>query len=370
MAGRVRIQQPKAVQFVEESQHLNIHAVRLQAALEFAGFCTDQAQFKLIPAVIGRCQGLHIHDHVAVPVRPDGNGISFIAVLVRGADLLHLHKQIRQVIQVLHSRETQLLVQIPADVPGVEEVLMAARFQRYIVAKAMDLSVAALGPVGFQCRFVILPDIWCVFLREPVLLPVQEKSLGNRILVLVAIRAPDYDVAEVAALHAGSVGTVRIRNDVDPDIVFVQQQVRAPMALKPGIVCQLAVDVQGDRFAVIDADSLQPFVCLVLRVSHGTTQDCHCQYSRYYDCKKLFHVVPPCFFTVHCSYAQGKASAFHRAKHDPLYKVPLHKRVDQQDRNDGHHGDGVLNHPLVQHAGSSLFADRAPLAHHRAEVAG
>ena len=63
-------------------------------------------------------------------------------------------------------------------------------------------------------------------------------------------------------------------------------------------------------------------------------------------------------------------SAFDSSQHDAFDEIPLHEGIHQQDRDDADHGDGILDHPLIQHVLSGLLADGAALAHHGSQIAG
>ena len=246
VAGGVGIQQAGAVELVEEPQAFHIDAVVVQAGKEFAVLRVVVSEAQLVIAVEGRAQRLHIHDHVAVPVRPGAQRVGLVADLVRRADFLHGDEQVDQVVQGRHFRISQFLVQVPAHVPGIEEGLVAVRAEGDVEAEAVDLSVPADLPVAFQGVRIVFHDIRGVGFAQVKLLPVEQHALGDRVLVVVAVGAPDDDIAQVAGFHPRGVGTVLLRDDVDLNTELVPQQCGAPALLDAGKVGQLAVNVQPD----------------------------------------------------------------------------------------------------------------------------
>lgn len=83
---------------------------------------------------------------------------------------------------------------------------------RHVHAEAVQI-VAVFGhqTVGRQRILIVRPNVGRIRLRKVVLVPLQQQTVLDRLLIVLAIRAPDDDVAEVAGLRAGLVCAILIR---------------------------------------------------------------------------------------------------------------------------------------------------------------
>ena len=103
------------------------------------------------------------------------------------------------------------------------------------------------------------------------------------------------------------------------------------MALQSGIVGQLAVNVDGDRFSVIDPDFFQLAVDFFLfrrRVVQPpstvmASSSASSMATRFFSSEKSSFLL---FFY---------RLSLDRSQHDALHEVPLHEGIYQQDRDDG-----------------------------------
>lgn len=91
---------------------------------------------------------------------------------------------------------------------------MALTGGRNVHAEAVQV-VAVFGhqTVGRQRILIVRPNVGRIRLRKVVFVPLQQQTVLDRLLIVLAIRAPDDDVAEVAGLRAGLVCAILIRND-------------------------------------------------------------------------------------------------------------------------------------------------------------
>ena len=242
----VGIQQVILIELVEELQAFHIGAAFGKTVIIFTVGGVDVADTQLIIAVISSGKGLHIHYHAAVPIGPDRNGICFVAVFIGGADGLHLLEYFQQAVQVLHGRIAQFFIQIPAQVPGVEEGLVSAFCGCHVETKAVNLVISVILAVGLQGSSVIFGNVGGPGLHQVIFFPIQQHALVHSVLIIFAVGTPDNDITQIAAFHASFIGAVRVGNDVDLHVEFVFQQRGAPAALHAGIVRQLAVNGEGD----------------------------------------------------------------------------------------------------------------------------
>ena len=235
----VRVKQAGAIELVEEAQHLDVRAVFVQRIVEFAIRGVVQTEAEFVIAIVRRRQRLDVHDHVAVPVRPEGRRIRLVAQLVRGADFLHLFEDRKQVIQILDFRVAELRIQIPAQIPGVHEGLMALTGGRHVHTEAVQI-VIIFGhqTIGRQRILIVRPDVGRIRLRKVVLVPLQQQAILNRLLVVFAVRAPDNNVAEVAGLRAGLVSAILIGDDDQFNVEQILHQRSAPASLTAGAGCK------------------------------------------------------------------------------------------------------------------------------------
>ncbi len=241
----VGVQQALAEERVIELHHPQVGSVGHQRVKILPGFRVVEPDAQFVIAVVGRGRGLDIHDHIPVPVGPEGDGVGFVAVVIRRADRLHLLKHLHQALQVLDLRVAQLLVQVPAQVPGVEKGLMVQRGGGDVVPEAVDVPAGQLA-VLLQRGAHVLQDVGAVFRQQVLVFPVKEHSELHRLQVFLPVRAPDDDVAQVAGLHARLEHALVVRNDVDPDVEPVLQDFREPARQFAVPVGELAVAGQRD----------------------------------------------------------------------------------------------------------------------------
>ena len=266
----VRVKQTGAIELVEEAQHLDVRAVFVQRIVEFAIRGVVQTEAEFVIAIVRRRHRLDVHDHVAVPVRPEGRRIRLVAQLVRGADFLHLLEDRNQIVQILDFRVAELRIQIPAQIPRVHERLVALTRGRHVHAEAVQI-VAVFGhqTVGRQRILIVRPNVGRIRLRKVVLVPLQQQTVLDRLLIVLAIRAPDDDVAEVAGLRAGLVCTILIGDDDQFNVEQILHQRSAPAGLTAGVVRQLAVNFNLDGRAVHVDEIVQVAGHLVVRDARG-----------------------------------------------------------------------------------------------------
>ena len=225
--------------------------------MELAGRGVIQAHAQLVIAVVSRAQRLDVHDHVAVPIGPGAQGIGGIAVVAGGADFLHLAQNLSQIVQILHLGVAQLLIEIPANGPVVEECIVLVVVVGDGVADTVESAVAVERTVGVQRVGEALGNIGAVSIEQVLLVPVEEQALVDGGDVIVSVAAPGNNVAQVAALHTGLVGAVGIGDNGQLNVEHVLEQHRAPAALGAGPVGQLAEHGQIDGFLVVN----QGIVC-------------------------------------------------------------------------------------------------------------
>lgn len=118
---------------------------------------------------------------------------------------------------------------------------------RHVHAEAVQI-VAVFGhqTVGRQRILIVRPNVGRIRLRKVVLVPLQQQTVLDCLLIVLAIRAPDDDVAEVAGLRAGLVCTILIGDDDQFDVEQILHQRSAPAGLTAGVVRQLAVNFNLD----------------------------------------------------------------------------------------------------------------------------
>ena len=143
---------------------------------------------------------------------------------------------------------------------------MSALLQGNVHTKAVEVAVAGDQAVGFQGGAVVLHDVGSVGRAQVKVLPVEQHTRRNGLLVILAVAAPDDDVAQFAVDHTGVVGAVHIGDDDQLNVEQILHQGRAPAGLHAAVVGQLAVNLQLDGLAVQRVVVVQ--VALDLVVGH------------------------------------------------------------------------------------------------------
>ena len=219
----VRVHQAPLIELVEEFQRVEIGSVLLQTGVELASLAVVQthADAVAVIAVVGAGQALDVHDHLAVPVGPDAHRVGGPAIVASGAEFLHLAQYVGEVVQVFDLGVAQLLIEVPTDAPVVDEGVVLALLVGDPVADAVDLAVGVDGLVGGDSVREVAGDVVTIGGEEILLVPVEEQALVHGGGVLLAVAAPDDDVAQVFALHTGLIGAVGVGDDGQLDVEFV-----------------------------------------------------------------------------------------------------------------------------------------------------
>ena len=101
-------------------------------------------------------------------------------------------------------------------------------------------------------------NIRTVIGQNIILIPVEQHTLLNRLLIFIGIVSPDNDISQVAGFHTGFIYPVRVRNDIQFYIEFFQHNLTEPSDLFSGIVGKLIKYIQSDCF--LRNDFFQKFV--------------------------------------------------------------------------------------------------------------
>ena len=255
LGAGVRIHQTQLIRLVQELGDLVVGILALIQLGEGVVGLQHGAALQLLAVPGGQLHDVGGTDHVvvAVPVGPQGEGISGIAVFILGMHFMDLHQGGQQVVQGLELRSADLFVQIPAEHrAGVDHFVSqgAGGSIGHFAGDAVVLSFFTGQTLVVHIDLGL--ELHDVFAVHDLVTDILGQAGINDFRELGLV--DDDHVAEVAFLRAGGIDRVANHlgsDDVQFNVELVLNHFGEPARLDAVVVSCIIVEVDGQEFGLL-----------------------------------------------------------------------------------------------------------------------